>query len=315
MKIAVLQGGTSAEREVSLRSGENCCQGLRAAGAMQVTAYDTADLSFIDQLRSTQPDLVFNALHGKGGEDGTIQGLLELLNIPYTGSGVLASALAMDKHASKKVFDQAGLTTPRGVLLTADTLPRDLDALYQRITQQLGTGDLAVKPNSEGSSVGVSLISTAAELGPALKAAQGDSQQLVIVEECIAGKEITVGVLQDVDGTPYALPLIEIIPKSEFYHFENKYTPGYTTFVVPAQVDQATTRACQELAVAAHQALGCAGYSRSDIRLTADNKAYLLETNTLPGLTAGSLIPCAAKAAGIEFPELLLGIIACALAP
>ncbi|MCL2379804.1 MAG: D-alanine--D-alanine ligase [Coriobacteriia bacterium] len=325
IRIVVLQGGISAEREVSLRSGENCSKGLVEAG-FQVSTYDAADLNFIDELRKSSPDLVFNALHGKYGEDGTMQGLLEVLGIPYTGSGVLASALAMDKHASKGIYEQAALPTPRGVLLSADDLSNlqegDMDALYQQITEQLKTRHLAVKPNSEGSSVGVSLIDSAADFPQALRLAMsngetcvnsGHSIQSVLIEECIKGKEITVGVLGGTSCDVKALPVIEIKPKDGFYHFENKYAVGGSDFVVPAGIDAEMTHTCQELAVRAHKVLGCHGYSRSDIRLASDGRPYLLETNTLPGLTENSLIPRAAACAGIEFADLLLRIVDYAL--
>ena len=341
MTIVVLQGGVSAEREVSLRSGANISEGLKQLG-FTVVVLDAADLDFIEELRRLKPDLVFNALHGRYGEDGTIQGLLEILDIPYTGSGVLASALAMNKQASKDIFEQASLTTPRGRLVTADDLgacalpaisaavdheddaqASHMDELYAQLVQELGTHHLAIKPNGEGSSVGVSLIDTPEQFPSALRDAMGGegwtssseekSLQPALVEEYIPGRELTVSVLGDAGNGAKALPVIEIIPKTDFYHYENKYAAGATRFVVPAELDSATTDSCQALAVAAHNALGCQGYSRSDIRLCDDGTAYLLEVNTLPGLTSGSLIPRAAEAAGIELPELLMTIVGYAL--
>ncbi|MCL2403529.1 MAG: D-alanine--D-alanine ligase [Coriobacteriia bacterium] len=317
MTIVVLQGGVSAEREVSLRSGHNIAQGLNELGA-SVVVMDAADLSFIEKLRTAKPDLVFNALHGKFGEDGTIQGLLEILGIPYTGSGVLASSLAMNKQVSKDIFAEANLTTPKGVLVSKDEL-RICDQegagtySYATLAEKLGTRDLVVKPNGEGSSVGVSLVSNEEDFRAGLEQALSTDSS-ALVEECIPGRELTVAVLGDATSEEtFALPIIEIIPKTEFYHYENKYAAGATDFTVPADLDQSITDACQQLAVAAHKVLGCQGYSRSDIRLNNDGAPYLLETNTLPGLTEGSLLPRAAAAADIKLPELLSQIIKHAL--
>ena len=301
MSIAVLQGGVSAEREVSLRSGDNVTKGLRDLG-FSVSVYDAADLSFIEELRSSKPDIVFNALHGRFGEDGTIQGLLEILNMPYTGSGVLASALAMNKQASKDIFIAAGLTTPKGFLMQQG------DFSFAECAQKLGTNCLVVKPNGEGSSVGVSIVNNEADFASGFNDAK-DSNHYALVEECIPGREITVGVLEDACGNASALPVIEIIPKTDFYHYENKYAAGAVSYVVPAKIDVAATEKCKELALKAHLALGCHGYSRSDIRLTDDGVAYLLETNTLPGLTEDSLIPKAVERDGIQLPELLVRIV------
>jgi len=331
MTVAVLQGGISAEREVSLRSGSNVSEGLRQLG-FTVAVLDAADLDFIEKLRELKPQLVFNALHGRYGEDGTIQGLLEILDIPYTGSGVLASALAMNKQVSKELFEQAGLSTPKGRLITLDDLGDNVqfatanleegkqtdvtDKLFAELTESLGTNHFAVKPNSEGSSVGVSLIDSPEQFPLALKTAmmgEGQAFHSALVEEYIPGRELTVSVLGDAKNAATALPVIEIKTKSGFYHFENKYVSGGSSFTCPADIDADTTRICQELALAAHDVLGCQGYSRSDIRLRDDGVVYLLETNTLPGLTSGSLIPKAAAAAGIELPELLMTIVSYAL--
>ncbi|MCL2525560.1 MAG: D-alanine--D-alanine ligase [Coriobacteriia bacterium] len=300
LHIAVLQGGTSAEREVSLRTGENVSATYRELGC-EVTVLDAADLDFIEKLRALQPDLVFIALHGSAGEDGTIQGLLEILGLPYTGSGVLASALAMNKQVSKQLFSHFGLRNPRGLLLKSGR------ESYEAVCTMLGTSSLVVKPNAEGSSVGVSLVECAQDYEAAFsQAACPDGQALV--EECITGRELTVAVLGDAEGPAFPLPVIEIIPKTEFYHFDNKYTAHATEYVVPADLDEAVTNACMQLALDAHVVLGCQGYSRSDIKLRADGTAYLLETNTLPGLTSTSLIPKAAAAAGIDMADLLIRI-------
>lgn len=304
LSVAVLQGGRSVEREISLQTGANVSRGLRKLG-FSVCCYDAADLDFIQSLRSNRPDFVFNALHGSLGEDGTIQGLLEVLDIPYTGSGVLASALAMDKQASKDIFNACNIVTPAGMVLQMDKLN------FDEASRQLGASTLVVKPNKEGSSVGVSIVDNEADYRASFEAAV-DSNGYALVEQCVPGREITVAVLGDAGryghGSPVALPVIEIIPRSDFYHYDNKYTSGATEYVVPAQLDDCIAAACQQMALDAHNAIGCQGYSRADIRLTDADKPHLLEINTLPGLTEHSLIPKAAASAGIELSDLLLRI-------
>ena len=322
LKVAVLQGGASAEREVSLASGKNCIAALETAG-FKVCAYDTAELSFMDALLQNPPDVAFIALHGKGGEDGTVQGVLELLGIPYTGSGVLASALAMDKTAAKSVFHRVGLPTPDDVMLTRAEVcgaAFDMDALCEKLVARLGES-LVVKPNNEGSSVGVSIVHDCDDLPDALHEAL-EFDDCVLVEPYIPGHEIMAGVLEECvhdrsDAAPEivvkALPLIEVESASEFYDYHSKYASGGSRHILPAHLDEEQTRVCQELAVAAHKVLGCKGYSRSDIRLRPDGKAFLLETNTLPGMTKTSLIPEAARSIGIELPELVTRLIHIAL--
>jgi len=314
MTIAVLQGGISAEREVSLNSGANIIEGLNSLG-FQVKVYDAADLSFVDSLRAEKPDVVFIALHGKCGEDGKIQGLLEVLGIPYTGSGVFASALAMNKNTSKFIFKQNGLLTPKGIFIEKDAINLDdkleLQDLFNKAQKELGES-LVVKPNEEGSSVGVSLISTFEDFPKALRLAL-ENDEAALIEECIFGREITITVIDNVECDPQALPAIEIVPKTEFYNYDNKYVAGATDFIIPARISKSEALACQELALTAHKAVNASGYSRSDIRLTDEGIPYLLEINTLPGLTKNSLVPKAAKSAGIELPELLQRFISYAL--
>jgi len=311
LTVAVLQGGSSAEREVSLASGKNCRAALERAG-FTVCTFDTADLSFMDALLQDPPDVAFIALHGKGGEDGTIQGLLELLEIPYTGSGVLASALAMDKLAAKAVYRRMNLPTPDDYVLRYGEMPDEgMDALCERIVGRLGEA-LVVKPNNEGSSVGVSIVRGRDELPTALDEALG-FDECVLIERFIPGHEIMAGVLEDADGVASALPLIEVESVSDFYDYHSKYATGGSRHILPARLDDETTHRCQELAVAAHEALGCRGYSRSDIRLRDGGEAYLLETNTLPGMTETSLIPEAAASVGLGFPELVTRLVQSAL--
>jgi D-alanine-D-alanine ligase len=307
--VAVLKGGTSAEREVSLHTGENCAAALREAG-FTVTEYDTQDLRYLDDLRSNKPDVAFIALHGRGGEDGTMQGLLELLSIPYTGSGVLSSALAMDKVMTKHIYTQAGLPTADYLVATREE-SFYVDTLAQKIVEELGT-DVVVKPNSEGSSFGVHIIHDPAQLPEALEDAFC-YDDLVLVERFIPGLEIMAGVLGNAGPAALGLPLIEVESTGAFYDYESKYAPGGSRHILPARLDEATTTRCQDLATAAHTALGCRGYSRSDIRIDPTGAPYLLETNTLPGMTATSLLPEEARAIGIDFPDLCTRIIEFAL--
>ena len=301
-RIALLAGGTSSEREVSLRSGANAAQALRSVGH-QVTELDTKDLSFITQLIELKPDVVFIALHGHDGEDGSVQGLLELLRIPYTGSGVLASALAMDKSQSKIHFKKAGLQTPEFVEVTQNMA--GLKAA-ERFIERYGL-PCVVKPVSEGSSIGVTVVRDANELTSALDDGFAICKTLLI-ERYISGTEITVPVI----GNEHlqALPVIEIIPVvSDFYDYEAKYADGGSDHIIPARLPAETLAHAQEQAMLAHRALGCAGVSRSDFIIDALGTAWIFETNTIPGMTATSLLPEAARHIGIENGDLYTRII------
>lgn len=300
--VAVLMGGRSAEREVSLHTGEQVARGLEARGHRVVTL-DTADLGFIEALRTGAFDVAFICLHGRLGEDGTMQGLLEILGVPYVGSGVLASALAMDKVASKHLFTAAGLPTPPSVAVTA--VPTDTAA----IVAELGS-KLVVKPVSEGSSVGMSIVHAPSELTPALELAF-KHDDTVLIEAFVAGAEVTVGVLGN--DILEALPTLEIVPEHEFYDYESKYVPGMSRHIIPARVSASEQAECQRVAIAAHVALGCRGMSRADTIVTAEGEVLLLEVNTIPGMTTTSLLPDAARAAGIEFPDLCTRLVELAL--
>lgn len=302
-KVAVLLGGTSAEREVSLSTGEQVVNALCAAGAV-AQGIDTADLTFLDALRDGRFDVAFICLHGRFGEDGTMQGLLEILGIPYIGSGVLASALAMDKVMSKHLFAAAGLRTPEYVTLHAG---ERVD--YDNIVVALGEKSV-VKPANEGSSVGMTIVHAAKELPAAVEKAFGYDES-VLVERFIAGTEVTIGVLGVAEIL--ALPTLEIVPEHEFYDYDSKYLPGMSRHIIPARVSDAARDECQRLAVAAHRVLGCRGLSRADTIVTPDGTVYLLEVNTIPGMTSTSLLPDAARAAGIEFPELCATLVGYAL--
>ena len=295
-RIGVLMGGRSAEREVSLRSGDNVYEALKRRGyhAAQLIL-DDAD-QIVEQLTSV--DAVFNCLHGGIGEDGTIQLLLELLNRPYTGSGPLACALAMDKLAAKRQFHRAGLPTPSHV----EHRGEDWEEWARVVIEELGF-PCVVKPVREGSSVGVHIVQNIEELIEAAQATQREHGDL-FAEEFIPGQEITAGILR-IDGEDRVLSLIELRAKCEFYDYRAKYTPGMTEFVIPAQLDEETTKRVQELSLKAHQALDCFGFSRVDLRVTPEGEPFVLEVNTIPGMTETSDLPKAAAAAGIPSDDLV----------
>ena len=289
-KIGVLMGGLSAERDVSLKSGLAVHQALLALG-YDSTAIDVRS-EVANILRDEKIEVAFIALHGRYGEDGCIQGLLELMQIPYTGSGVLASALAMHKLYSKQAFAAAGLTiTPyvalrRGETCSAESLHFGLPAV--------------VKPVQEGSSVGVSIVKKAEALQAALDEAFR-YDELVLVEQYIKGKEVQVGIL---DNQP--IGAIEIVPKNEFYDFEAKYSDGMAEHFFPARLDPSLYEKVQQQGLKAHQALGCDSYCRVDFLVTEAGDCYLLEVNTLPGMTALSLLPeIAQKGVGLSFEQLV----------
>ncbi len=328
LRIAVLMGGTSSERDVSLASGIRITEALRARGH-EVVAVDTVSgiLSSGDEqklmaggvvktsppdtkalvrmnaamqgtLRSLpQADVLFLALHGGQGEDGTLQALLDLTGVPYTGSGHLASALAMDKDLSKHLFRAAGVPT-------ADWLMAPATA--EQVSKTLGF-PVIVKPSKQGSTVGLSIVRTPEELQPAIDEAFEHDDE-VMIEQFIAGRELTVGVLGD-----QTLPVGEIIAKHEIYDYECKYTPGMAVEEFPAKLTQEETATVQRLARLAFDALKLRGYARIDFRMATDGTFYCLEANTLPGMTQTSLIPQAAAAAGISFPELCDRIVQLAL--
>lgn len=301
--VAVLLGGRSAEREVSLNTGAQVASALEGGG-FDVTRIDTGEAGFIEALQSSGADVAFICLHGRFGEDGTIQGLLELLDMPYVGSGVLASALAINKVMSKHFYANAGLATPPYAVLHRGE-PYDLDG----IVSELG-GKTVVKPANEGSSVGMTIVHDPRELEGAIeKAFRFDP--LVLVERFVAGTEVTIAVLGN--HAPTALPTIEVVAEHEFYDYDSKYVPGMSTHIIPARVPLDAREECERLAVAAHVALGCAGMSRSDTIVTPEGEVFLLETNTIPGMTSTSLLPDAAAAAGIAFPELCARLVGLAL--
>jgi D-alanine-D-alanine ligase len=292
-KVAVLLGGKSAEREVSLKSGGMVLNALRSRG-VNAFPFDPAERG-LDALIDEQFDRVFIALHGRFGEDGTVQGILEWLGIPYTGSGVLASALAMDKLRTKRIWAAEKLPTPKYELLGEDTN-------FRIAARKLGT-PLMVKPASEGSSIGMSKVRAAAKLEEAYKlAAQYDS--VVIAEEFIDGIELTGGVLRD-----QALPLIKLETPRDFYDYEAKYISGDTRYILPSGLPAKKEAELKELCLAAFRTLGCRGWGRVDLMLNKRGRPFLLEVNTAPGMTDHSLVPMAARALGMSYEDLCLRIL------
>ncbi len=299
-KVAVLTGGWSDEREISLSSGRACEQALKEAGFAKVELIDIADDDFIPRLMAGGFDVAFIAMHGPFGEDGCVQGLLEVLHIPYTFSNVLTSAIASEKAYAKTLFRSAGIPVAEGVELPAGHVPDEGESAS--LVDRLGL-PLFVKPASNGSSYGISLVHEAGELAEAVRLA-GEKNQPVLVESYVTGTEITVPVIGN--DTPTALPIIEVVTGdgAEFYDLKVKYEPSELHHVMPARLDPEVYGRAQELAVLAHKTLGCRCASRADFIVKADGTPVILEVNTIPGMTETSLLPDSARHAGIEFPEL-----------
>jgi len=292
-KVAVLLGGKSAEREVSLKSGSMVLNALRSRG-VDALPFDPAERG-LDALIGERFERAFIALHGRFGEDGTVQGVLEWLGIAYTGSGVLASALAMDKLRSKLLWHAEGLPTPPHAVLTKDSNLRT-------VARKLGV-PLMVKPASEGSSIGMSKVGSAAGLDEAYALA-ANYDHVVIAEKFIDGTELTAGILGD-----QVLPLIKIETPRDFYDYEAKYSANDTRYIVPCGLSAARERDMQALCLRAFRALGCRGWGRVDLMLNRQGRAFLLEVNTVPGMTDHSLVPKAARAVGMSYEDLCLRIL------
>ncbi len=292
-KVAVLLGGKSAEREISLMTGGNVIEALQRKG-LDVLRFDPAARA-LSELRQEGVQRVFIALHGRYGEDGTVQGALEWMGIPYTGSGVMASALCMDKLRTKLVWESSGVPTPRGETINAET---DWAALAQRLGLPL-----IVKPAHEGSSIGITKVSAVEHLQAAyVLAAKHDA--LVIAEEFVAGRELTAAFLGE-----RALPLVRIEAPQGNYDYQNKYFNDDTRYHCPSGLPSAQESEIQALVMRAVHALGCSGWGRADLILRDDGSPCLLEMNTIPGMTSHSLVPMAARAAGIDFDDLALRIL------
>lgn len=298
-RIGVLMGGPSTEREISLISGRTVYESLKQAG-LDVVAIDikTENIKENNQLiKNHKINCAFLAMHGFFGEDGRIQEILENLNIPYTGSGVLASRLAMDKIASRSIFEVYEINVPR-----YKVVDRNSYNLNWKMHNNLKL-PLVVKPAAHGSSIGLSIVDKKETLDKAVDCAfRFDAK--VLIEEFINGREVTVGILHE-----QALPVIEIIPKKRFFDYEAKYTSGMTDYIVPSKLDKEVLNKIEDAALAAHKLLGCYGCSRVDMILNSDNTPFVLEVNTIPGLTKNSLLPKAAKTVGIDFAQLCIKLI------
>jgi D-alanine-D-alanine ligase len=301
-KIAVLMGGRSLEREVSLRSGERVFGALTELGYRAIALDVTPDL--VDTLRREKPDAVYIALHGKFGEDGTVQEALEFLAIPYTGPGVVASSLAWDKSLSKRLFAEAGIPTPAWVTFTADAF-KEMGAAsaLDLVPGAIGGLPAVVKPTKQGSALGLSRVDDPAELPDALLSALsfGDA---AIVEKWVDGCELAVSVLDGPDG-PEVLPPVEMVAKSGLFDFKAMYTAGETEYFCPARLSDDVMGDVVDLAARCHALLGCRDVSRVDMVVDDDGRPFVLEVNTSPGMTETSLLPMAAGAAGITFRQLV----------
>ena len=310
-KIAVLMGGRSLERDVSLVSGKRVADALESAGYKVLALDVTADL--VETLRAEKPDCCYIALHGKYGEDGTIQELLEFLKIPYTGPGVVASSLAWDKSVAKYLFVQAGLPTPAWITLTADAF-KEMGAAtaLDLIPTELGGFPVAVKPSKQGSALGLAKVEDADSLAEALLNALSFADA-VVIESWISGCEIAVSVIDGEDG-PEVLPPVEIEAKSGLFDFSAMYTAGETDYFVPARVAEENIEQAKEIARKVHGLLGCRDVCRVDLVCDEEGNPFVLECNTSPGMTDTSLLPMAAEAAGMSFQDVVERLVHSALA-
>jgi D-alanine-D-alanine ligase len=313
--VAVLKGGRSLERQVSLKSGARVEEALRRLGHRVVAIDVGADL--VDRLAQARPEVAFVALHGRDGEDGTVQELLEVMGIPYTGSGVSACIRASDKVLAKHAMRDHGIPTP------------DFFAFSETAFKALGAGQalpaieqrlqfpIVVKPASQGSALGIKFARSASDVPAALVAAFSYDRK-VLLERHVAGRDLAVSIIDEPGGLrPTALPIVEAVPQAEdFYDFEARYEIGRTTFVCPAELDDAVAQRASEIALAAYELLGCSGFARADLMLDATtSELFVLEVNVIPGLTETSLLPQAADAAGIGFDELVDRILAATSTP
>lgn len=294
--VAVVMGGPSAEREVSLNTGAAIANALREYGYTNVVEIDLDPRNFGKQLAESKAEVVFNAVHGLYGEDGRLQTLLEIREMPYTGSGMIASVSCMDKVITKRMLRDAGISTPACLIVN-----KKESGIKEKIMQRFSL-PVVIKPASQGSSIGVEIVKEENQLDEALANAFKYSRD-ILVEEFIGGKELTVAMMQK-DGDVVALPVIHIAPHSGTYDYHSKYTKGATEYICPADLDEETTKKVQEISKQAYEVLGCSGVARADVMLDEEGNGYVLEINTVPGMTATSLVPKAAAAAGITFPEL-----------
>ena len=309
-RVAVLKGGRSLERQVSLRSGARVEDALGRLGH-EVVPID-AGLDLIGRLRAADPEVAFIAMHGRDGEDGTVQELLEILGVPYTGSGILACIRASDKVLTKYLLMEAGIPTPEFFAFN-ETAFRELGAAeaLPAIEERLEF-PIVVKPASQGSALGIKFAGTAQDVPGALVAAFSYDSK-VLLERHVQGRDLAVSILEGPDG-PEALPVVEAVPREEdFYDFESRYEIGRTSFVCPAELPDAVGARAQDLAIAVYGLLGCSGFARVDLMLDAEGQLFVLEANAIPGMTETSLLPQAADAAGIGFDELVGRLVELAL--
>ena len=297
-RVAVLMGGPSAEREISLLSGNAVLAALRSKH-VDAHPFDPAERELFD-LKREGFKRAFIALHGRFGEDGTVQGALEVLRIPYTGSGVMASALAMDKWRTKLVWDASGIPTPRFAMVKSTTS-------WDKVVELLDL-PVVVKPAREGSTIGLTIARTPAELPAAYKLA-AKYDELVVAEEFIAGQELTASIIPDRDGGEVALPLVRIEAPHGNYDYQNKYFTDETKYFCPANVHPEIEDAIRSLALKSFRVLGCRGWGRADVMLRPDGAYFFLEMNTSPGMTGHSLVPMAARAAGLGYADLCVRIL------
>src|SRR5690625_37233 len=299
MKIAVLYGGVSAERDVSLSSGRGIIE------ALEKNNHEVIAIDFhpdkINDIIALDVDLVFLGLHGKYGEDGRIQGLLDIMGVPYVGSGVAASALAMDKEKSTQIFSTYNLPSAKSKAYTISSDTNINDVVYD-IQHHFST-PFVVKPNREGSTLGLTIVEDVSSIEGAIRKAQ-QNDHMILVEDYVKGRELTVAVLGST-GKEEALPIIEIIPKGDLYDYESKYSIGGSEHIIPARVDDQLAEQIKQYAVQAHQALGCKTYSRVDFILNETDTPIILEVNTLPGMTSTSLFTDAAKAVGMSYETMI----------
>ncbi|MEY3951842.1 MAG: hypothetical protein RL320_644 [Pseudomonadota bacterium] len=299
-RVAVLCGGHSAEREVSMMSGQGVLEALEAKG-VQAFPFDPAEQP-MEMLRELEVDRAFVALHGRYGEDGAVQGALELLKIPYTGSGVMASALAMDKAMTKRIWSTCGVPTPRFMPVDASSSPRD-------VLETVGL-PMVVKPLREGSSLGMTRLSLPDGLNEAIALATRYDRQ-ALAEAFVQGRELTVALLGGTPGSPVrALPIVEIVAPAGDYDYQNKYFTDVVRYHCPADLPPSVTQTIQDLACRAFEAIGCEGWARADVLWQEGQQPMFLEINTSPGMTSHSLVPMAARAAGMDFGDLCLEILA-----
>ncbi len=307
LKVAVICGGSSKEREVSLISGEEVYKALLERGYRAIKIDLGRDIS--EHLKEIQPDAAFIALHGRLGEDGAVQGLLEILGIPYTGSGVLASALGLNKIVTKKLLKFESIPTADFLTLSHKSYTKDQAESLKDIVAKIGL-PLVVKPACEGSTIGMSVVKDEMDLKAAIEEGLRHDEE-ILIEEFIEGVEITVGVLGNDELT--ALPTLEIVYEGEIYDYESKYTAGKSRHEIPARIEGAAALAAQEMAKKVHKALLCKGFSRVDFIIAKDGTPYVLEINTSPGMTPLSLFPDAARAAGMDMGDLVSKIVDLAL--